>query len=133
LNVNFQPLDITDADSWKYQRKFLQADLFTMIYFVSEVLMLDKKGAVAKSWRDIFDSAKSGAVFVYLDNGHDDFTSYFDKQWQAAELKCILSGKDERWIPRFCEQASELHEYRKKFDQDRKLRSFLTYRVLRKP
>lgn len=80
LNVNFQQFDITDPGSWKHQRKFLQADLFTMIYFVSEVLMLDSDGAVAQSWREIFDSAKSGALFVYVDNGHKDFTSYFDKQ-----------------------------------------------------
>jgi hypothetical protein len=55
LNVNFQPLDITNLNSWEYQRKFLQADLFTMIYFVSEVLTLDENGIVAESWRNIFD------------------------------------------------------------------------------
>jgi hypothetical protein len=126
-------LDITDPESWKYQKTFLQADLFTMIYFVSEVLMLDRNGVVAKSWRDIFDSAKSGALFVYVDNGHKDFTSYFDKQWKAAKLTRILSGENERWTPRFSEQASELDEYRKKFGQDPKIQAWLSYRVLRKP
>jgi len=103
-----------------------------MIYFVSEVMALDKGGIVARSWRDIFKNAKSGAWFVYIDNGHSDLTSYFDMQWQKAELKCILSGKDERWVPRFSEQASELEEYRKKFEQNPKIQSQLTYRVLRK-
>jgi hypothetical protein len=91
VNVPFQPFDITDVDSWKSQRKFLQADLFTMIYFVSEVLAFDKNEMVAKSWRKIFDSAKSGAFFLYLDNGHSDFTYYFDKLYSDAKLKCLLS------------------------------------------
>ena len=104
-----------------------------MIYFVSEVLALDEDGVVAKWWSDIFDNANSGALFVYIDNGHKDFMSYFDEQWQDAKLKCILSREDERWIPRFSEQASELSEYRTKFEQDPKIQSHLTYRVLRKP
>ena len=132
LNVNFQAFGITNPVSWKNQRKFLQADLFTMIYFVSEVLTLDKNGAVARSWRDIFENAKSGALFVYIDNGHSDFTSYFDSQWKEAKLRCVLSGDDERWIPRFSEQASELNEYRQKFEQSPKIQSQVTYRVLRK-
>jgi len=132
VNVNFQPFDITNPGSWTHQRKFLQADLFTMSYFVSEVMMLDGNGVVANSWRNIFDSAKNDAFFVYVDNGHKDFTSYFDKQWQDAKLKCISSGEDERWTPRYSEQASELEEYRRKFGQYPKLKSQLTYRVLKK-
>jgi len=57
-----------------------------------------------------FENAKSGALFVYVDNGHSDFASYFDAQWQDAKLQCVLSGENERWIPRFSEQASELGE-----------------------
>jgi hypothetical protein len=133
LNVNFQPFDVTNRSSWKNQRRFLQADLFTMIYFVSEVLTLDTNGCVTNSWYDIFESAKSGAWFVYIDNGHSDFTSYFDSQWQRAELQCVLSGENEKWIPRFSERASELKEYQEKFEQSPKIQAQITYRVLRKP
>jgi hypothetical protein len=45
LNANFQGLDVANSESWRYQRKFLQADLFTMSYFVSEVYSLDVAGA----------------------------------------------------------------------------------------
>ena len=104
-------LDIVDPESWKHQRKSLQADLFTMVYFVSEVMMFDKDECVTRSWRHIFNNAKRGALFVYIDNGNDKFTSYFDQQWKAAKLKRILAGDGERWTPRDTEKKSELGEY----------------------
>jgi hypothetical protein len=66
LNANFQALDI--ADPWKYQRKFLQADLFTLSYFVSEVYALDASGAgkLTAFWQELFGSAKPGAMFITL-------------------------------------------------------------------
>ncbi len=36
LNVNFQPLDVTNAESWAKQKKYLSADLFLLVYFASE-------------------------------------------------------------------------------------------------
>lgn len=133
VQVYFQRFDIANTESWKHQKKFLQADIFTMIYFVSEVLALDKGGVVAESWRRIFEGAKSGAVFLYVDNGSADFTSFFDKHCIAAKLKCLQSGDNERWVLRFSEQASVLEEYRKKFGENPKIQSRLSYRVLRKP
>lgn len=111
LNANFQPLDVTDPDSWKSQQKFLQADLFTMSYFVSEVRSLDKGGVVTQFWKTVFNEAKSGALFIFDDNGHGHFTDYFDRQWKDAKLDCIVAEDSTRFIPRFSEQASELGEY----------------------
>jgi hypothetical protein len=132
LNTNFQPLDVTNLDSWKFQQKFLQADLFTMSYFVSEVCHLDTNGDVSKFWGKLFQGAKPGALFVYIDNGHEDFNSYFDAQWQAAGLTCLICEDNTRWIPRYSEQSSDLGIYCQKFGQQPKLQGFLSYRVLRK-
>jgi hypothetical protein len=132
LDVYSQTFDITDATSWKHQKKFLQADLFTLIYFVSEVIALDKNGEVAESFLEIFERAKSGALFLYIDNGHDAFTSYFDKLCKKAHLKCLVAD-DVRWIPRRSEHASEVDVYRTKFGHNPKLQAQLTYRVFRKP
>jgi hypothetical protein len=133
LNANFQPLDVTAPDSWKSQQKFLQADLFTMSYFVSEVRSLDKDGVVTKFWKTVFKKAKPGALFIFDDNGHEHFTEYFDKQWKDANLECVLAKDSTRFIPRFSEQASELGDYLEKFEHSPKIQSNLSYRVLRKP
>src|SRR5262249_23346585 len=132
LNTNFQPLDVTNLASWKFEQKFLKADLFTMSYFVSEVYQLDTSGDVSQFWSTLFQGAKPGALFLYIDNGHEDFNSYFDTQWQAAGLISLICGDNKKWTPRYSEQASDLGDYRQKFGQQPKLKGYLSYRVLRK-
>lgn len=133
LHANFQPLDVTNPASWMYQKKFLQADLFTMSYFVSEVKSLDSTGIVTSFWTALFQQAKSGARFLYVDNGHDSFNQYFDNLWQAAGLHLVLGETNEWMWPRGNEQKSELGEYLTKFGQSPKLKTMLSYRVLAKP
>jgi hypothetical protein len=133
LHANFQPLDVTDPKSWEQQTKFLSADIFTLSYFVSEVKSLDGKGVVSDFWKKLFDGAKTGAYFLYDDNGHDDFNAYFDKQWMAAGLKSLVSKNNINMSPRYSEEKSELGVYLTKFGQQPKLKSSLSYRILIKP
>ena len=132
VNVNFQPLDVTDPGSWSAQKKFLQADIFTLSYFVSEVYAADN-GTVAAFWKKLFDEAKPGALFLYVDNGSEVFNNYFDTQWNGRGDIEVVVKADDAWItPRYSEQASELGDYRNKFGQHPKLKSCISYRVLRK-
>jgi hypothetical protein len=132
LNTNFQPLDVTDPASWTSQRKFLDSDLFTLSYFVSEVYALDKTGVVTKFWQTLFKEAKPGALFVYDDNGSDTFNDYFDNQWKTAGLELLDHGTNVQWTPRYTERADVLDEYKNKFSAWPKLKGFLSYRILRK-
>ena len=131
LSVNFQSLDVTDPDSWASQKKFLDADLFTLSYFVSEVYALDD-GVVSDFWANLFKNAKSGALFLYDDNGSDAFNEYFDKQWKKAGLELIAGESNTSWTPSYSEQASELAAYKAKFGENPKLKGYLSYRILRK-
>ncbi|MCW5624139.1 MAG: hypothetical protein KIT73_05410 [Burkholderiales bacterium] len=131
LNVNFQPLDVTEPDSWASQRKFLEADLFTLSYFVSEVYALDE-GVVGKFWATLFEEAKPGALFLYDDNGTEVFNNYFDQHWNAAGLELLKGSTNTQLTPSSSEQASELAMYKDKFGENPKLKSLLSYRILRK-
>lgn len=133
LHANFQPLDVTNPDSWKSQQKFLQADLFTMSYFVSEVFAMDDGGVVTSFWDRVFSEAKSGAIFLYDDNGSDQFNDYFDGLWKKHGLEPLVVVTNTRITPRFSEQSSELGEYKAKFGYNPKLKAQISYRVLRKP
>lgn len=133
LNANFQPLDVTKPEDWEYQKKFLQADLFTMSYFVSEVMALDTDGVVTHFWQTIFKSAKSGALFLYDDNGHDSFNNYFDQQWKNAGLELVVGATNEQTWPGSKEQKDALGDYLSRFGQMPKLKTLLSYRVLKKP
>jgi hypothetical protein len=101
LSTNFQPLDVTKPESWAQQTKFLEADLFTLSYFVSEVKSLDREGVVTKFWQQLFKKSKSGALFLYDDNGNDDFNSYFDKQWKDAGLIDPITENDISMSPQY--------------------------------
>ena len=103
-----------------------------MSYFVSEVKALDSTGVVTKFWQTLFQEAKPGALFLYDDNGHDAFNSYFDGQWKKAGLKCIIESTNQMTSPLGSEQKSDLGSYLTKFGQLPKLKTPLSYRVLRK-
>jgi hypothetical protein len=136
INVNFtsayQIFDVTDPNSWQFQQRFLGADLFTLSYFVSEIIDLDKNGEANHFWNTLLGGAKSGAYILYSDNGHTDFTNYFDSRWQAAGWQCVLSADNFYITPSASEQANELADYKAKFGQMPKLKSQLTYRIIQK-
>lgn len=134
VSTNFQPLDVTNPDSWQAQKKFLKADLFTMSYFVSEVMSLDKNGVVTEFWETLFESAKPGSVFLYTDNGHDVFNTYIDKIAKSADLEMLLTKDNVKVTPSYDEQASHLGDYQKKFGGHYpKLKALLSRRVFLKP
>lgn len=129
LNTNFQQLDVTNSESWKYQKKFLDADIFTLSYFVSEVSRFDAKD-VNEFWDTLFSKAKKGSVFIFVDNAHTNFTSYFDEKWKAHNIKAVASG-DAKVTPSSNEQLSVFGIYLKKFpDNIPKLKSQISYRIL---
>jgi hypothetical protein len=134
LHTAFQQMDVLNPD-WTSQRKFLESDVFTLSYFVSEVYALDSanSGIVTQFWQQLFNEAKSGAIFLYDDNGSDDFNSYFDWQWKKAGLQLLAGESNVRWYPRSSEQKSELAFYTEKFNAIPKVQSMLSYRILRKP
>lgn len=84
-------------------------------------------------WSTLFNSAKSGALFLYDDNGKDIFNDYFDTKWKEAGLELIESETNILWTPSYTEKVSELAEYKSKFGENPKLKGYLSYRVLRKP
>ncbi|WP_304276240.1 hypothetical protein [Caulobacter segnis] len=130
----FQKLDVSDSGSWKSQKKFLQSDIFTMSYFVSEVMSQDAEGDVSDFWMKLFEGAKPGALFFYIDNGAKPFNEYIDGLAGAAGLETVFSIDNKRFTPSYSEQASELAEYRKKFDGlNPKIQAYLSCRVFRKP
>jgi hypothetical protein len=133
VSTNFQPLDVSNPASYASQIKFLDADLFTMSYFVSEVHSLNGGGQVTKFFDTLFTNAKSGALFLYDDNSTPVWTDYFDGLWNSAGLTCLMAQTNVAWTPNYSEQTSDLGEYLEKFDHSPNLKKQLSLRVLRKP
>jgi hypothetical protein len=66
INTFCQTFDVTKRPSWENNSKYLSSDLFTMIYFLSEVYSLRQDAE--PFFLNMFQSAKRGALFLFLDN-----------------------------------------------------------------
>lgn len=59
ISTHFQALDIADENTWRHQTRYLEADLFTFIYFISEVYK--RTFETERYLNNIFSAAKPGA------------------------------------------------------------------------
>lgn len=129
ISTSYQPIDVADPTSWGKFNKHFQADLFTFIYFVSEVY------AVAGKANDYFATLlaqmKPGAMLLYVDNNDSRFTEWFDGLVKKAKLEVLKSGSGVEKMP-WDEDKSDLEPYFSKFGAP-KLNADIAYRVIRKP
>ena len=132
LKTNFQALDVTKPESWKYQRRFLDADMFTLSYFVSEVYSYNEDGEVSKFFSMLLEQAKKGTLVVYLDNSRESFSQFFDGLWQDRGYQCVWEADSSDWRMRFSEEKSVVENYYKKFKRWPRLTGNAMARVLRK-
>lgn len=65
-SVRFAALDVFDRKTWERYPKLLDADLFTVSYILSEIYFR-RKGANT-FFRYLFEKAKPGAFFLFIDN-----------------------------------------------------------------
>ncbi|AUX31907.1 MULTISPECIES: hypothetical protein [Sorangium] len=132
LNINtaYIPHDALDPKTWERSRKLLRADLFTMIYFVSEIYAF--RDRAQPYFEHIFASAKPGAMFLFIDNNSDMFVDWFDGMASRAGMEVLDAGRGVQKMPRD-EQMSVLQKYMDKFATAARLTANLAYRVLRKP
>ena len=70
----YYPLDVTRTETYAAKAKYLKSDLFTMIYFVSEVYRFPQNGAEAY-FDHLFAGMRKGALVLYIDNNVSDFTN----------------------------------------------------------
>jgi hypothetical protein len=127
VNTSFQTFDILE-NGWKRFRGYLQADLFTMIFFASEVYGIRDQ---AKLFFDhMLSNAKKGALLLYIDNDADVFSNWFDALLDANGWEVLESGSG-RITPPGDEQAVVLKDYIARFANPR-LAAHVAWRVARK-
>ena len=129
LNTNFQPLDVTNPDSWSKQKKFLSADLFVSSYFASEVARLGDKADAF--WKELSAKAQSGAFMLILDNDHSYFSDYVTQKIITKSWDVVVSDTDVL-TPSGREQKSDLEGHLVAYDRSPKLRGRIAYWLLKK-
>jgi hypothetical protein len=128
LRSVYQQLDVTDSATWEFRLKYLnQTDLFTFIYFFSELYNVREKAAAY--FEHLFGGARSGALFLYIDNA-DTRYSEFDRLASKYALESHGAGDLDTRMP-YEEQTYDLGTYCHKFTSP-KLNAQITYRIMRK-
>jgi len=128
LNVNFQPLDVTDPNSWSKQKKFLSADLFLLVYFASEVASLGEKAK--QFWVELATRSKPGALMLVIDNNHDYFTDFITKEVIGNAWK-VLTCEVDNLTPSIDERTAHLGEYFKLYGWP-KMKGYIRFWVLQR-
>lgn len=125
ISTSYLPLDVTKADDWKSHKKYFQSDIFTMIYFMSEVFA--KRGLANEYFTNLFSQAKPNSLFLFVDNNNPNFYGWFDELAEAHNINIIDSRESYMTVP-FDEDKSDLGRYFAKFSSP-KLRANVAYRI----
>jgi hypothetical protein len=128
LFTNFHLLDITQEAASTKIKKFMNADMFSMIYFMSEVLKHEE--ICTDFFDDFFENIKSGSIVTFIDNAMPDVYEWFD-ELTHDNFDVLMTG-EEQWIASPSEEKNELIKYIELFGRTPKVQSKLAYRVVRK-
>jgi len=125
----FQQMDVADKSTWRSYRKFLRADFFTLIYFLSELWKI--KTQSEPFFDHCLSQMKSGALMLFVDNNDSRFRDWFDQMAKKHGLDVVKS--DEGWLA-FSndEEKNDLGEYFGKFGWPKR-KSDVAWRIVRRP
>jgi SAM-dependent methyltransferase len=129
LTTHFNPFDVTDPGKWRVFKKHFQADLFTLIYFMSEVYALRKDAD--GYFNALFANMKPGAVLLFVDNNSPEFHGWFDELAKAHKLQFLEVGGGVMQLPTH-EEKGDLEPYKTRLKRDPKLRADVAWRVVKK-
>ena len=128
ISTVFFPFDVTDADNWGRFSKHFNADLFTLIYFMSEVYA---QRTDAEAYFDtLMDRMKPGAMLLYVDNNDSRFTGWFDTLASSNGLTVVSSNGGWENMP-WDEDKDDLQPYLNKFGSP-KLKTNIAFRLVKK-
>ncbi|TWT44971.1 hypothetical protein RAS1_13910 [Phycisphaerae bacterium RAS1] len=128
LATHFNPFDVTDPKKWMVFKKHFQADLFTLIYFMSEVYA--KRSEASAYFDTLFSSMKKGSFLLFVDNNAPSFYEWFDAYATKFGLTVLESQAAVSKMP-LDEDKDDLKPYLDKF-RCPKLTSDIAWRVVQK-
>ena len=128
-SYHFLPMDVTEGTSLRTARRIASADIFTMIYFVSEIYAY--KEDAREFFEYLFDVAKPGALLFFVDNSRQTFYQWFDEVASSKGLEIVEKDDYFQFQTDGSEDKEALGRYYNKFGYP-KLRADIAYRLYRK-
>jgi hypothetical protein len=129
LTTHFNPFDVTDPTKWKVFKKHCGADVFTLIYFMSEVYALRDKAD--EYFNTLFSSMKPESVLLFVDNNSPEFFDWFDAYVTKHGLTVLESNSGKMQLP-YHEEKGDLEPYKTRLKRDPKLGANVAWRIVQK-
>ena len=107
-NIHFGSFDVTIPSTWKRSYKYLDSDIFTMIYFYSE-LHLNRDASIL-FFNNLINKAKSGAIFIYADNKIQTLDNSIDSLFLVDKFQRVNFFERNMRLPHE-EQMDVLQDY----------------------
>lgn len=89
-----QPLDLTADGAWTDDWQFLDADIITFSFSLSEVWSFNTTGSVSRFVDRILTGAKKGCIICYMDNGGKNFIPLMEQEFGGRQDLKLLGSKD---------------------------------------
>ena len=128
FSIDYRNFDVTKPSTYASFQRVFESDIFTMIYFLSEVFV--HKDAVTKFLRTCFAKMKLGAQFIVIDFKNTELQNWIDECAKDAGFES--EGRETKFFMDSCEQKSVLKKYADKFGTEPKITSHVFYRLLKK-
>ncbi len=128
ISTVFYNFNVTDPENWAPFSKHFGADLFTLIYFMSEVYAFRDKAATY--FEALMGRMNPGALLLYVDNNDSRFTNWFDGLALKHGLKIVAHMEGWQQMP-WDEDKDTLQPYLDKFGSP-KLKTNIACRTARK-
>jgi len=125
---NFLPVDVTKPETYNIHKKAFKADIFTLIYFLSEIFKFKQAATAFLSY--CFDKMKKGALVLVLDFKNDELQKWIDNLAEQEGLECVGDTEQKVTISPE-EEKSVLKPYIDKYGAP-KLTGDIMYRLYRK-
>ncbi len=109
ISASYQIFDVTAGDS--SLKKHLESDLFTLIYFMSEIY--SRKKSAVQYMRKLFSEAKENSVILFIDNNDSHIYDWFNTL--ASENHDIVFNRDSKISLPTEEEKKDLGKYYTKF------------------
>jgi hypothetical protein len=113
---NHLPLDVTAPEQWQQYYNILAADLFSFVYFFSEIYTTHE--AARPFFAYVCRTARPGAFMLYLDNYPREFFTWFEKVATANNVALVHENSGELKVPSD-EEKKELGRFLDKFGYPR--------------
>jgi hypothetical protein len=130
LVPTYYSFDLTQPKDWKGRQRHLRADLFLLVFLLSE--LLGHKAEAEPFFEDLLGRAASGSQLFYVDNNAWSMHGWFDALLETHGWETVAENSGPYVMPSD-EDKADLGEFLDRFEFSPRLTGDIFWKLARKP